>query len=349
MKYSKVAIGGTFDHFHDGHKTLLTKAFEVGKTVIIGITSDDFSRISRMSHIRPIESYDSRKRAVYAFIAQRGYGRRYEIIPLADSFGPTVIDSDFDAIVVSPETEPVAHEINTKRAAMGFSPLFITLVPWVNAQDGVPIHSTRIRNGEIDTDGGVFAIPENWGMRTIGQSLRRKLQKPFGKFYTDINHIRRIRPMRLISVGDRISQSLLQVGVVPHIAIIDYHVARKREFSHFREHGFGADVSVSKAKNPAGTLSYGVFRIIQNAYKSYTSYESNKSHKSHVILIDGEEDLTVLFAVLLAPLGSIILYGQPFVVPLSGTPQGKPQEGIVSIEVSLEYKRKAMKFLGEFE
>ena len=41
-KYSKVAVGGTFDKFHDGHKKLLSTAFEIGSEIEIGVTSDAF-------------------------------------------------------------------------------------------------------------------------------------------------------------------------------------------------------------------------------------------------------------------------------------------------------------------
>ena len=37
---TKAAVAGTFDILHDGHKALLSRAFEVGDTVVVGITSD---------------------------------------------------------------------------------------------------------------------------------------------------------------------------------------------------------------------------------------------------------------------------------------------------------------------
>ena len=41
-KYDCVAMGGKFDILHTGHMELLKKSFEIGKVVIIGLSSDTF-------------------------------------------------------------------------------------------------------------------------------------------------------------------------------------------------------------------------------------------------------------------------------------------------------------------
>ena len=41
-KFKKVAVGGTFDELHSGHKALINKAFEVGEKVVIGLSSGEF-------------------------------------------------------------------------------------------------------------------------------------------------------------------------------------------------------------------------------------------------------------------------------------------------------------------
>jgi len=53
-KFNIVATGGTFDEIHVGHLGLLSKAFEVGKKVIIGVSSDELAanvkRKSKLTH-----------------------------------------------------------------------------------------------------------------------------------------------------------------------------------------------------------------------------------------------------------------------------------------------------------
>ena len=66
------------------------------------------------------------------------------------------IRDSLDAIVVSPETEPVARKINEIREQCGMKPLFIETIEFVLAEDLIRISSTRIRRGEIDTFGRIL-------------------------------------------------------------------------------------------------------------------------------------------------------------------------------------------------
>ncbi|MEM2673784.1 MAG: adenylyltransferase/cytidyltransferase family protein, partial [Candidatus Bathyarchaeia archaeon] len=40
-RFRVVAVGGTFDELHKGHKTLLMTAFEHGENVLIGLCTDE--------------------------------------------------------------------------------------------------------------------------------------------------------------------------------------------------------------------------------------------------------------------------------------------------------------------
>ena len=146
VKYKKVAVGGTFDKFHYGHRELLSKAFEIGEFVEIGVTSDVF--VSSKGSIDPCNVRISN---LNDFLS-KDYGN-FHISRLDDSFGPTISDSSFDAIVVSEETEPTAIKINDIRISKGMEPLDIVVVSFVLAYDGNPISSTRIRSGEINQNG----------------------------------------------------------------------------------------------------------------------------------------------------------------------------------------------------
>lgn len=147
MKY--VAVGGTFDRFHKGHEKLLNEAFETGDNVLIGVTSDEFG--GKKGNIDP---YTKRISRLEEFLQK--FNSRYEVKKLEDPYGPTIYDSKIDAIVVSRETKPVADKINEIRQKKGMDPLQIFVIDWVLADDGRPILSTRIRNGEIDRNGKVL-------------------------------------------------------------------------------------------------------------------------------------------------------------------------------------------------
>jgi len=146
-----VAVGGTFDPLHDGHKALLRRACELSRNgeLLIGLTSDEMVR----NKAHEVREFQTRYKEMKRFMRARGIN--HVIVRLDDPYGPTVSD-DFDYIVVSPETHPMALKINKIREEKGRSPIKIVLVDYVLADDGLPISSTRIAEGEIDEHGRVL-------------------------------------------------------------------------------------------------------------------------------------------------------------------------------------------------
>ncbi|WP_418284674.1 phosphopantetheine adenylyltransferase [Halorubrum sp. DTA46] len=147
-----VALGGTFDPVHDGHRKLFERAFELGD-VTVGLTSDELAPKTR--HVeRYVRPYDRRKRDLEAELAPRAerYDREFEIRELTEPTG-IAVEPEFDALIVSPETKDGGKRINEIRTERGHDPLAIVVVEHVPAEDGERISSTRIVAGEIDEHG----------------------------------------------------------------------------------------------------------------------------------------------------------------------------------------------------
>jgi pantetheine-phosphate adenylyltransferase len=149
----RVAVGGTFNPLHDGHIALLKKAVELsrGGELLIGLTSDEMTRAKD----HEVDAYNSRYEDVIKFI--KTLGVIPTIVRLEDPYGPTIIE-EFDFLVVSPETYPSGLKINTIRSERNLTQLKIVLVDYVLADDGLPISSTRIWNGEIDKHGKAITL-----------------------------------------------------------------------------------------------------------------------------------------------------------------------------------------------
>lgn len=150
-KFKTVAVGGTFDEFHKGHRILLFKAFEVGEQVLIGLCSDEFFKKLNKPH--PAAPYKKRLEELQNFLHKHGFLERAKIIPLNNVYGVTLRNSSLDALIVSKETEPMGLAINEERKERGLSPLKIVVIDMVPSENHVPISTTRIHSGEIDREG----------------------------------------------------------------------------------------------------------------------------------------------------------------------------------------------------
>ena len=148
--FDKVVIGGTFNVLHKGHKAILTTAFMLGKSVYIGLSSDEFANRFRATQTR---KYGDRKKKLIEFA--RNFDKEYEILEINDSYGIATTEPEIDCIVVSEETLLRAEEINAIRFKKGLDKLTIVVVPIMLAGDGKPISGERILDKEIDEDGNI--------------------------------------------------------------------------------------------------------------------------------------------------------------------------------------------------
>jgi pantetheine-phosphate adenylyltransferase len=151
---ARVAVGGTFDPIHDGHIALLRRAFELGKggEVVIGITSDEMARSTRA---RPVRDFQLRLRNLKQALKKELGAEDFRVIEINDQCGPSIYE-DFDYIVVSFETLPMAQRINRLREKGGLRPIKISVIEYQMAQDQIRISSTRITDGKIDRHGKVL-------------------------------------------------------------------------------------------------------------------------------------------------------------------------------------------------
>ena len=345
-KFKTAVLGGTFDHFHKGHKKLIAHGLSVSKRLVIGVTSDEYVKnlkslhsagsgqeISNLKNIyqnsRSFESFIVRKKNIEDYLNQNAKNR-YKIVKIDDMFG-TTLDKNFpaNAIVVSKETLKGAQIINMHRQEKNLSPLEIIIQNPVIAQNGGPISSFRIRKGEIDREGKLYIDPD-WLSKILylPAYLRTELKNPLGKLFEKMKTAD-FKNNFFITVGDETTKTFNKLSRSPNIAVIDYKVARKKKYNKLKELGFSGNQRIYEVKNPPGSLSKELFNLIKNIFENITCQD-------HIIIqIDGEEDLSVLPLILVAPLGASIFYGQP-------------NKGIVEVRIEEETKAKTRFLLSRF-
>ncbi|KAI7878156.1 Nucleotidylyl transferase [Lichtheimia hyalospora FSU 10163] len=147
--FDRVAVGGTFDHLHAGHKILLTMtALLANKSVVVGVT-DDVMLQSKKFH-EQIESIDDRISNVRNFLDTIQHGLEFDIVPITDPFGPTITDSTIQALVCSKETEKGGAAVNDERFKRDFQPLELRLIDVISS-DKASINDQDMANLKISS------------------------------------------------------------------------------------------------------------------------------------------------------------------------------------------------------
>jgi uncharacterized protein (UPF0218 family) len=176
---------------------------------------------------------------------------------------------------------------------------------------------------------------------TLTKKLRKKLAKPFGMIFKEPEAARNVhkylkenRTKLLISVGDVTSSELIRYGRFPHVCFIDGKAKRKKYSASWDWSG----VIKTRITNPAGKLFKPVCHKIDHIIKCAITPSCYREYKMNrfIVFVKGEEDLLVIPCVKYAPIGSIIVYGQPDV-------------GIVLIEVNEKAKAKVEEILSEMQ
>lgn len=329
LTYKLIGCGGTFDLLHKGHRDFLRFALSISEKVLIGLSTDEYSA-RRKEHLS--EPYSVRKENLEKFLGEENAVSRVEIANLESVYIPKEWDYlPIEAILVTKDSEKGAEAINKRRVKEGRAALKIIKFQIELAEDGLPISSSRIREGNIDREGKLW-VKKDWYRHSffLPQTLRPLLQKPFGEIVDAKTMLLSDEETgQLAAVGDVTVMLFNKRNIVPKLRVVDLMVERKRKYQNLSEMGL-KDVNLTySVQNTPGQISSQVFRIVGEAF-----YEMKKG-KTAVLVVDGEEDLVVLPVILHAPIGWIVCYGQP-------------KSGTVKVVVDEDIKRRAKILLEKF-
>lgn len=326
--YKKLALGGTFDHLHAGHKAFIRHAASLGEEVVVGLTSDIYTKT--VKDVWGLENFDERKKELEKFLQSENL-LNVSILSIDTPYGPLVSSREFDALVVSAETQQAGNKINEERTAQNLSPLSLIVFPHILGEDGEVISSSRIRAGIINREGKPYINPE-WQRNTLvlPVDLRKELQKPIGKVINPSDFLVNYRNKlsHCIAVGDVTTKFCNAMSIPLKMAIVDFVVKRKKTFHSTQQLGFKGSENTQKVTNPAGSIVSQWWTLLRKDWL--------KDNNITVVIVDGEEDLLVLPVVLCAPLGYSLLYGQP-------------DKGLVWVEINENTKNLAYSLASKFD
>ena len=159
----------------------------------------------------------------------------------------------------------------------------------------------------------------------LPDDLRDQLKNPLGNLIKDNDPnkettLKKIHAESIIiTVGDRTTENMLQLGLKPQVQIIDGLEKRDQCL-------VPADDTVNtklSCRNPPGEITEESIQVIQKAFSCEPPVR---------ITVDGEEDLLVIPVCIYAPENSVVMYGQP-------------NEGLVIVHITPEIQAKVQKIL----
>ncbi|MCX6677665.1 MAG: GTP-dependent dephospho-CoA kinase family protein [Methanothrix sp.] len=164
----------------------------------------------------------------------------------------------------------------------------------------------------------------------LPDELRSSLKEPLGRLYKG-KGLECVKAMekellsakKVAAIGDMTAFYLLKASIVPDLLVVDKKTKRMPVTDQVVEMLDHESYKTVRVKNPAATLTKELIDLIRESLHGV----------EHVkIVVEGEEDLATLPAILYAPLGSVVVYGQP-------------GEGSVLVDVTLERKLHIEEFM----
>ena len=156
-------------------------------------------------------------------------------------------------------------------------------------------------------------------MLSLPSDLRGAFKEPLGRVYTDTAALLSDAGRPVIAVGDVVTYHLREAGHPPAVAVIDGRTEREAVDDEVREALSDPEPRLDVANDP-GTLGEPLLAALADAIGG-----ADSDADPITIVVDGEEDLATLPAVLVAPVGATVVYGQP-------------GEGMVRVAVTSETK-----------
>jgi uncharacterized protein (UPF0218 family) len=129
----------------------------------------------------------------------------------------------------------------------------------------------------------------------------------------------------IVSVGDKVTYTLLKHGITPILYIVDYKLERKPYPSEMKAFIKRLSTIRIQIKNPPGTITDELWDAIKTVFK-------NLKNGPVCIEVEGEEDLASLAAIYLAPGGVTVIYGLP-------------NRGVVVVKATTSNKQKVKEVL----